>query len=262
MYGKRKRSSSHGRKSVKRHKGARGWSNRLSTPGYFRSSRSRPAFSGPSFSFFDGRLNQPDGIRIKIKTYVSAVFTSTSGLLNSTSIKLNSIYQPFHSLSSSTHQNPTLGNLSTLYGRYRVLYASLTLTMSPETAALSPQPHWVALGSWDNTVDTVNITQANQMVEGKHCKFTYVPAQAGFSHPIKLHMGMNMAELVGLSSRQYVMDNHFEGVIANTTVPTDPPQVLSIWVAHQSADASSTNAISVDMVLTQYLQFYGRAPYG
>lgn len=262
MYGKRKRSASRGRKYSKRRKGARGWSNRLQAPGYYNSTRRRPAFAGPTFSFFDGRLNQPDAVRVKVRSYISAFFTSSSGAFNSTSIRLNTLLHPFVNIGSSGHENPTLNNMCTLYDRYRVSFASLKLTLTPLTATASPQPHWVALGCWDNSVDTVAPTTANQMIEGKHCKFTYCPPQAGFTRPIIISMGVNMAEVVGQTLLQYSTSSNWEGVITSAAVPSDPNQVLSMWIAHQSADATNSNEIGVDIELIQYVTMYGRAPYG
>lgn len=261
MYGKRKRASSKGRRPYKRAKSATGFANRLQAPGYFRSSRRYPTRSGPSFSWFDGRLNQPDAIRIKVRTYISAFFTSTSGAFNSTQIRLNSMDQPFFPIGSSTHDNPTFVNLCTMWSRYRVSYASLKLTMTPLTATASPQPHWVALGCWDNSYDTVSPTTANQMIEGKHCKFTYCPPQAGFTKPIKLSMGVNIAEVAGMTPLQYGIDPTYEGRLKTDTTVVAPNVVLSMWIAHQSADASGTNEIGVDLELTQWVTMYGRAPY-
>lgn len=260
MPGKRKRSWTGSRKGGrKRSKGAAGAGKYgKSAQGY--SFRGRPN-GRTTLAYMDRYSNQPDAIRIKVKTYLTFTVTSSTGAFSVDTIKMSSLFQPFFGIGSSTHQNPTINNLVTLYQRYRVESAYLSAAFTPLSSAQPPGPVWVALGIWDNSYHSTSLTSANQFVEGKHTKFGYVPTYQGFTgKPTVLKLGGPIAQFMGFSPMEYSTSSSTFGAYNGSTLG-DPAQWLDIFLAAQTNDAATTATVSVDAVLTQYVVMFSRQLY-
>lgn len=209
----------------------------------------------------DRRFNQPDAIRIKVKTYLTYTVTSSSGAFAYDTVKLSSLYRPFFAIGSSAHENPTINNLVTLYQRYRVESAYVTAAMTPLSSSQPPGPMWAAIGIWDNSYHSVTLTSANQFVEGKHTRFAYVPTAAGFNgKPTVLKLGGPCAQFMGMSPMEYSVADTTFGAYNGTNLG-DPSQWLDCFIAVQTNDAATTATISVDCVLTQYVVMFSRQLY-
>lgn len=260
MPGKRKRSGTAG-KSRKRFKGGQGGfrSKRWGFKGGY-PSRAGTAV-GPSLALMDGRFNQTDAILIKVKTYLTGFFTSTSGAFSNSVIKMSSLYQPFNNIGSSSHQNPTINNLCTLYQRYRVEWAKITIALTPKDASQPAVPMWAGLAVWDDSFHSVSVANQPQAMEAKHARWTYCPTAAGFNgHAPKLSISGKMSEFFGTSPAEYSTSQQFIGSYNGSSLG-DPNQWTQARFMYQSNDGATTATLSGDIILTQYVRMFSRQLY-
>lgn len=205
--------------------------------------------------------NQPDRLRLKVKTYINLTLNSAAGAFGANAIKLNSLHAPFTSFSSS-HQNPTISNLSTIYERYRVQKARLTLSLAPITSAATPVPVFVAITALDNQVNSVSLTGFQQVLESRLGRFKICPTIAGYTgQPVVVKLTTTPEAVAGLTQLQQSASEQFSGSMNTSATISDPPQQQSFYVAFQSQDGSTGSEISVEAFLIQWVELYGRAQY-
>lgn len=225
------------------------------------SRRDRHSFR-PSFSPWDGRLNQADRLRIKIRSFVSITLSSTSGGFATGYVGLNTLKAPFSNMPSSlSHTNPTINNLSTLFSRYRVTYAKLTASLSPLNASSNPSPMFVAMSAFDPMVNTVSITGLQQLTESRLGKFVICPVLNGYTgKPVTLSVKTSPAVVFGKSLVE-MKDSQQEGNVTSAVAYADPGQIARFYLGWQANDAASSVSVSADLVLTQWVELYDRAQY-
>lgn len=263
MY-KRKRSTkrSYG---AKRHKGAKsGWSYR--TQGDTSASGYRHTNSRRSLAVLPRSFNVPDAVRVKVRTVVSAIFTSTAGAAQIAAVVPSSLATPFAAFGGSLHENPTANNFRTLFMRYVVLGARLTLKWYPPVAANN-----AVGGSGAIAVQTVNNLTSAAFASGGD--FEEADMTTGF-RPLPLISGWggqkmyqsiyaDMAKAVGCSRPEYAANA--AGVLdasGNWQAPQSTTAngiVLPVMqVYYQSADGATTSTYLADIILTQYVEFSQR----
>lgn len=262
---KRKRSfkRSHGAKRFKKG-GKSGWSYRsqgdTSASGYRHTNARR------SLAVLPRSFNVPDAIRVKVKTAVSAIFTSTAGAAFTAAVVPNNLGQPFAAFGSA-HVSPTADNFCTLYQRYLVLGARLTCKWYPPVAANNTVGGSSAIAAQTvNTVSTSAFTGAADFEEADLTTgFRPLPLITGWGgQKMYQSLYMDMAKVIGCSRPEYAANA--AGVLNATGSVWDPPQstsangiVLPIFqVYYQSADGTTTSTYGCDFILTQYVEFSQR----
>jgi len=249
---------------AKRHKGAKsGWSyrNQGDTPAQgYRHTNSRRSLAVLPRSF-----NVPDAIRVKIRTVVSAIFTSTAGAPQIAAVVPSTLYQPFIAFGGG-HENPTGNNLATLFMRYLVLGARLTCKWYPPPSAGNTVGGSTAIACQTvNNVSSAAFSTAYDFEEADMTTgFRPLPIIGGWGgQKMYTSLYVDMAKAVGCSRPEYA---------ANAAGALDAsgnwqnPQSLSangivlpvFQVYYQSADGSTTSTYGADFILTQYVEFSQR----
>lgn len=256
---KRKHSRKQG-KSRKRYKSA--GSSWLSSDSGYSSRESKRFGTGFRPQVRNWGSNQPDILRIKIRTNVSVSLTCVGGAVSSNAVKANSLHQPFFNIGSITHQNPTGGNLAPLYQRYRVLSAKIILKCYPGLSSTTPQGAFLAVMPIDPVVNTWSSNVYNEYIEAARGHYKYLPMTNAANGYKTVSSAVAMHALVGRSKEAFLGDNHFEGTVTSSATFTDPANVLQFVFMYQSADAATGTQHFCDLLLDQWVEFSSRAPYG
>lgn len=250
---------------AKRFKGGKsGWSYRsqgdTSATGY------RHTNSRRSVAVLPRSFNVPDAVRVKIRTVVSAVFTSTAGAAQIAAVVPSTLLTPFAAFGGSSHENPTANNLRTLFMRYLVLGARLTIKWYPPASASNTVGGSSAIAA--QTVNNVSTSAFGSAFDFEEADMTTgfrpLPVIGGWGG-VKMYQSLyiDMAKAVGCSRPEYAANA--AGVLDSSGAWTNPQSnanngiVLPVFQTYyQSADGATTSTYGADLILTQYVEFSQR----
>jgi len=258
---KRKRSSQKGRtgrffRGAKRLK--RGTYS--SAPSFASASRGH-SVQVPSLSRWTNPGQLPDTLRVKVRSYLAVQLTSTSGALQTNRVIANTLFHPFRDWSSSTVESAAANNLRNLFQYYRVLGAKLELRLYG-TSTTAEQSMWVGVVPEFIGVGQSSSTTISKLTQSPRAKWLIAPAYvAGASAP-KYQMSSYLTSATALGNTPMVAqaDPSLTGLNNNSGDFGDPAALWQFSLIYQSGDATGTSNIGMDILLTQYVQFEGRAP--
>jgi len=229
-----------------------------SSSGFAGARRNRAPMANPSLSTWSSTPNQPDQLRVKIKSYFSGQATSTTGAVVADSIKFNGLLHPFTAFGSN-HVGFAATNFQ-IYERYRVLGAKVEFRLFPIQTG-TQLPMWCGLtvtgiGSGSSSTQPTNSTS---LMETARAKWGIFPTSINPStRQYGLKMYSSVAAAFGVPSAVIKSDPNFSGGVDISAAYTDPANAAYFSFIFQTADGAGTSTIGVDVVLTQYVLYEGR----
>jgi len=173
----------------------------------------------------------------------------------------NTLFHPFRDWSSSTVESAAANNLRNLFQYYRVLGAKLELRLYG-TSTTAEQSMWVGVVPEFIGVGQSSSTTISKLTQSPRAKWLIAPAYvAGASAP-KYQMSSYLTSATALGNTPMVAqaDPSLTGLNNNSGDFGDPAALWQFSLIYQSGDATGTSNIGMDILLTQYVQFEGRAP--
>lgn len=199
----------------------------------------------------------PDALVIRVRTYGTFVLVSTSGAFSPGAVKGNSLLTPFTNLGSS-HESAAATQLRTNWANYRVYAARLTTNLYASDS-IQDSKTYLSMGYVQcPTGINANFTSFAQAIESARSTWgTYCTSNQGECSKQWVRSSANTRAVFGVRREELIGDPNF----AASTGSTDFADPASTWyfnLCWQASDGATTTQIGADMLLEQWVVFYGR----